>query len=257
MDIFQKRLAIVTYTDEKYLPRALLTIREIRTNGKYNGDLVVMTDGLFKIPDNSIQEYKLVVKEFPDIDVSLLLEKIRQHPFQNWDGREYNKTKQWNKLYVFHTYFKQWDHILFVDAGLRIFRTLDPFFLQMKENSLVALNDGHPDFTKKFTGQIEMSNTEIVNKLKKIYDIHSDYFLNCLFLFDTNLIRENTLSNLIDLMNEYPICKTNEMAIMNIYFAKNWVPLNIYLRRNILFDWSEREGRNWSEYHALKYPTTI
>lgn len=251
------KIAVVTYTDGKYLGKAKITIDEIRGNGKWQGDFVVMTDGLFTMDSEYVARQNLTIKAYPDVVVTSLLEKIRKHPFRNWDGREFNKTKQWNKLYVFDTFFKQWDYILFVDAGIRVFHPIEPFFLQFKKNSLIALNDGHPDFTKKFDCQIEMSNTEVVEKLKKIYDIHSDYFLNCLFLFSTDLIHENTLQDLLNLMNEYPICKTNEMAIMNIYFAKNWVPLNIYLRKNMLFDWSERDGRTYKDYIALKYPTTI
>jgi len=140
---------------------------------------------------------------------------------------------------------------------LRIFNRIDYFYPNFRANVIIALDDGHPEFTKKFDSQIELSNTEIVEKLKLIYDIHSSYFLNCLFIFDTQLIQENTLSNLIELMNSYPICKTNEMAIMNIYFHKNWVPLEIYLGHDlILFDWCERDGRKWNNYVALKYPFT-
>jgi len=248
---------MVTYTDVTYFERAKNTIEDIRIRGQFFGDLIVMTDGLFKIDPRFIIRMNLIVKEYPDVDVSELLEKIHQHPFRDSDGRELHKTKQWNKLYVFDVFFKQWDFVFFVDAGLRIFNRVDYFYPKIHENAIVALDDGHPEFTKKFDSQIELSNTKIVEKLKLIYDIHSSYFLNCLFIFDTQLIQENTLWNLIELINEYPICKTNEMAIMNIYFHKNWIPLEIYLGHDlILFDWCERDERNWDKYVALKYTLT-
>jgi len=257
MDIYTKRICVATYTDAKYLERAKRTIRDIRVKGQYFGDLVVMTDGLFKIDQRYINKMNLIVREYPDVDVSSLLPKIRSHPFNNSDGREYTKLKQWNKFYVFDTYFKQWDFVFFVDAGLRIFDNIEYFYPQFRENAIVAMDDGHPEFTKKFTSQIELSNISVVEKLKTIYDINSSYFLNCLFIFDTSLITDHTLSDLIDLMNEYPICKTNEMAIMNIYFHKSWIPMNIYLQRSkILFDWTERNGNSWNNYVSLKYPST-
>lgn len=257
MDIYSKRICMVTYTDAKYFERAKKTIEDIRTKGQFYGDLIVMTDGLFKIDPKFIMRMNIIVKEYPDIDTTALIAKIKQHPFQNSDGREYNKTKQWNKLYVFDTYFKQWDFVFFVDAGLRIFNKVEFFYPQFQEDTIVAMDDGHPEFTKKFHTQIELSNTIVVNELKTIYDINSSYFLNCLFIFDTNMITDATLHNLKCIMNKFPICKTNEMAIMNIYFHKHWTPLNIYLRGGkILFDWSERDGRMWNEYIALKYPTT-
>jgi len=257
MDIYDKKICIVTYTDYNYLPRAEKTINDIRTNGKYHGDIVVITDGLFKIDKKYIFNMNLIIKEYPDIDVSLLIEKIKLHPFINSDKREYKKIKQWNKLYVFDEYFKNWDFIMFVDAGLRIFDKIEYFYNSFKENSIVAMDDGYPDFTKKFNCQIELSNIEVVNKLKEIYDINSNYFLNCLFIFDTNLIEENTLKELIDIMNDYPIFRTNEMCVMNIYFHKNWIPLDIYLENEkILFDWSERDGKDFTNYVSLKYPKT-
>lgn len=257
MDIYTKKIAVVTYSDSKYWPRAQRTISDIRVKGQFYGDVVVMTDGGFKIDPRYINKMHLIVKEYPDIDVTNLLNQIKKHPFTLSDGREYTKTKQWNKLYIFDTYFTQWDFIFFVDAGLRIFDKLEYFYPQFRENAITALDDGHPDFTKKFTTQIELSNIDVVQRLQQIYDINSNYFLNCLFMFDTKLIQPETLKELIILMNSYPICKTNEMAIMNIYFHKNWAPLNVYLRDGrILFDWSERNSNSWSHYVALKYPIT-
>lgn len=257
-DIYTQRIALVTYTSASYLERAKLTIEGIRKTGQFYGDLVVMTDGQCEIDPRYIRRMNLIVKPFPEVDVSNLLAQIRMHPFQNWDGREYNKPKQWNKIYTFDPYFKQWDFVLFVDAGLRIFDSLEFFYPHFRPGKLVAMDDGHPDFTKKFSCQLELSNEPVVAELKKIFDLEANYFLNCLYLYDTSLITDTTVSDLIELMNRFPISKTNEMGIMNIYFHSVWVPLNIYLRDGrILFDWSERGGRRWDQYVALKYPCTI
>lgn len=256
-EYWQYKICVVTYTDVKYLEKAKRTIKDIREQGKYYHDLVVMIDNSFEFDQKYIHEMNIIVKSYPDIYVTQLLDKIRQHPFQNWDGREYNKTKQWNKLFIFDEYFKQWDYILFVDAGLRFFDRLDYFFPQLEPGKLIAMDDGYPEYTKKFNTQIELSNIPVVDKLKQIFDINSSYFLNCLFMFDTSLISNDTLSQLINLMNEYPICKTNEMAIMNIYFTNYWKPLMLPLSDGRqLFDWSERYGNSWTNYIALKYPTT-
>ena len=36
--------------------------------------------------------------------------------------------------------------------------------------------------------------------------------------FDTNLISKNTVNEIIGLVEEYPITKTNEQGILNLYF---------------------------------------
>lgn len=259
MDFFQKKICIATYTCQKYLPRALKTIEDIRTSGCYYGDIVVMTDETFDIPPEIIHRFNLKVKKFPDIDVSELIKKIQAHPFVNSDKREYEKTKQWNKMYSFHPYFKQWDYVMFVDAGLRVFGKIENFYSQFTPNKIVALDDGHPEFEKKFKCQLELTNVEVVNKLAQHFDLESSYFLNCLYLYDTALIQDDTLDSMISIMNEYPIFRCNEMTLMGYYFVSRdeWKPLDIYLPNgSILFDWSERGGRQWSSYVSLKYPTT-
>ena len=51
--------------------------------------------------------------------------------------------------------------------------------------------------------------------------------------------------------------KTNEMVIMNAYFKDVWNPMQVYLRDGlVLFDWCERDGKNYRNYVALKYPRT-
>lgn len=147
---------------------------------------------------------------------------------------------------------------MFVDAGLRIFDNLALFWPQFRVDSIVAPDDAYPEMTKRFHCQIELSNTPVVQKLQRIYDINSRYFLNCIFLFHTTLIQPNTVDTLVGMMNDYPICKTNEMAIMNIAFHKQWIPMQIHLPNGrFLFDWSERNGNHYTSYASLKYPRTI
>ena len=62
-------------------------------------------------------------------------------------------------------------------------------------------------------------------------------------------------------MNQYPICRTNEMGIMNIYFnfiQQQWKPLELKITNDLmLMDWSERDGKTWRNYVGLKYPISL
>lgn len=42
------------------------------------------------------------------------------------------------------------------------------------------------------------------------------YFLNCIWVYDTKLIKTCGMTDLIEAMNKYPICRCNEMTIMNL-----------------------------------------
>jgi hypothetical protein len=91
--------------------------------------------------------------------------------------------------------------------------------------------------------------------------INRRYFLNSFWIHDTDLVDGRTLPDLLRLMDRFPICRTNDMGIMNIYFAfmRNiWRPLEVERRNGLpLIDWTERDGRTWRDYIGLKYARTI
>ena len=70
-------------------------------------------------------------------------------------------------------------------------------------------------------------------------------------------------TRLIEAMNKYTFCKTNEMGIMNILFHfkyKLWEQLPIKATNGkILFDWCElnNSNKNCKDYCYIKYPVTI
>ena len=54
------------------------------------------------------------------------------------------KTFQWRKMYVFHSYFKAWRRVLYVDAQMKILKPLDPLWELDTKGSLVAHSDSFP-----------------------------------------------------------------------------------------------------------------
>lgn len=262
MDSTKVKTVIVTLCDEKYFSRAARTICDIRSVGRYWDDLVLITIGFFP-PPNFVNLYRVQVRNFPQIDTSKLVSQLKEKPFTRGDGRETTKLAQWNKLYMFDHYFSKWERVIFFDAGFRIFDDVQHYLDVPWRGHITALDDSHPEDTKRFHTQLELSaRPDKVSELERMVPgvLNMRYFLNCFWIHDTSIITNTTLSEMIDLMNRFPICLTNEMAVMNIYFAlkQQWHPLQISLPQGkILMDWSERNGRNWSYYVGLKYPTTI
>jgi hypothetical protein len=71
---------------------------------------------------------------------------------------------------------------------------------------------------------------------------------------------------MLEAMNKYTCCRTNEMAIMNLFLTfkyKLWEPFPFYIggkdTNKILFDWCElnNAGTHWKNYCYIKYPVTI
>ena len=259
---------VVLITDNKYFSKAKRTIIDIRSVGRWNGDIVLITID-FDCNQNFKDFYKITEAKFPQIDKSELLQKLGPG-FPNWDGRELNKLNQWEKLHVFDTYFLKWKRVIFVDAGLRVLNSLDCLLDIDYENKFLAPNDAGDGPIKMkgklFHTQISNHNKPLLHNLGDEFGVNifnSEYFLNCIWIYDTNILNIIKKSEMIELMNKYPLCKTNEMAVMNllIHFKhKLWIPFPYKNKDNkYLFEWCEtnKPGTTWRDYCLIKYPVTI
>jgi len=260
--------AIVTLCDEKYFDKAVQTIRDVRGIGQWAGDIVLIHVG-FTPPENVCDKYRVQTVQFPGIPIESLLKHYRENPFSipTCDGREIKKVTQWEKLHVFDTYFCAWDCILFMDAGLRVLDSVDTFFSLNWKGRIMALDDTWNDPNKKFRCQVDITdNPSAVEALTNDYGsgiLDENYFLNCIWIFDTSLITESSKQEMIDIMNKYPVWRTNEMCVMNIFFhfhLRVWTPFPAMAKNGkYLFDWCElnRPNTRWYQYHALKYCVTM
>jgi len=257
----------VTLCDEPYFHKAIQTIRDIRTVGQWKGDLILITVG-FTLAEELSKKYSIQTVSFPLVPTEKLREHYQLNPLSTptCDGREYKKCTQWEKLHVFDTYFKQWDRVIFVDAGLRILESLELFLSLEWKGRFLAPDDTWNDENKRFRCQVETINTpHILESLVSSYGdlLDQKYFLNCMFLFDTSLLSNTSKEEMIDIMDKYPLWRTNEMGVMNVFFTfhlKVWTPFPTYAKNGkYLFEWCEynRSNTKWYEYCALKYPATL
>ena len=267
-NIFQENMstAVVTLCDAGYFGKAQNTIRDIRTRGQWQGPIILVAVDF--VPDPAfLTEQNVQIATFPRIPLEQLLDAYHKSPLSTatHDGREFKKTTQWEKLHLFDPFFKQWERIVYVDAGLRILDSLDNFLSLEWRGKLLALDDTWLDSSKRFRGQLEMVNQP--EALKAYTDTYGSgvldetYFLNCIWIHDTSL--SVTKEELIDVMNAYPIWRTNEMGVMNTLFTfkyRVWTPFPLTTPSGkYLFDWCElnRPGTHWTQYCALKYPVTL
>ena len=255
-------------TDKTYLYSAIVTINDIRKTGGWNGDIVLITID-FQLNENYIKMYNLIEATFPLIDKSILLKKIGQNGFTNSDKREINKLNQWEKLHIFDDYFLKWKRVVFLDAGLRVLHDVQCLLELDYKNHILAPNDASPNFRPDqiFKYQLSWDNLDIIELVKtdfgdKIFD--SQHMLNCIWIYDTNILKICNKEQLIEAMNKYTLCKTNEMGIMNLLFHfkyKLWreFPLKIPSGK-YLFEWCELNHSfptTWKDYCFLKYPVSI
>lgn len=253
----------VTLSDLTYFPRARRTVEELRTHGGWAGDVVFIAVGFRPDPMDNVQ-----VLETTHINTDGLLAAFREHPIRPMDdNRHFSKLYQWDKLQVFKPFFRQWERVVFLDAGLRIFDSVQPLLDLEWKGRFLAPDDSDPyDNGVRFRVQLDLEANPLVtasllsNYSTDILDKH--YFLNCMFVFDTALLERVSFEDMENAMNAYPICMCNEMGIMNLIFTFKlgaWSPFPQKVGDKYLFGWSEnnyRERPDWKSFHFMKYPTT-
>jgi len=253
-------------TDFAYFNRAKRTIIDLRIKGNWNGSIVLVTID-FNLHPNFKDFYNIIEVQFPKIDKTILLEKIGNEGFvDTTDKREVNKVFQWEKLHIFDDYFLKWERIIFLDAGLRVLDDVKYLLEVDYKDRLIAPKDGKLYDNQSFNCQISYDKPELIESFKHEFGeqiLESNYMLNCMWIYDTNILKVCNKNQLIEAMNKYTFCKTNEMGIMNIMFNFKynlWERLPILAsNKKILFDWSELNNpdTNWKDYCFIKYPVSI
>lgn len=263
----QEDTTFVIVTDLNYFNKAKRTIIDLRTKGNWQKDIVLITID-FNLNNNFKNFYNIIEVKFNQIDKSELLNKIGQNGFSLslLDKREITKLNQWEKLHVFDDYFMKWKRVIFLDAGLRVLDDVKYLLELDYKNKILAPKDGRYNDYNLFKCQLSYDNQDIVEKVKTDFGeniLNENYFLNCIWIYDTNILKLCDKTQMIEAMNTYTLCKTNEMGVMNLLlrFKYNlWEPFPIKTSSNkFLFDWCElnNSNTNWSDYCYIKYPVTI
>lgn len=254
----------VTLCDKSYYERACRTIQELREYGEWTGDIVVIAVDFTPEPVANVILYTV-----SHIDTRELLAKHMASPIycdaEN-DRRHLYKLYQWDKLQVFKPFFRQWERIVFLDAGHRVFDKVQPLLDLDWRGKFIAPDDADfHDNGKRFKVQMDFNSNPAVTEL--LFSNYSEdilekrYFLNCMFMYDTSLLDRVSFEELEAEMNKYPIAYSNEMAIMNLIFTfklQVWSPLPMKLGDKFLFGWCEYNypGTSWKNFHFIKYSVT-
>ena len=104
---------------------------------------------------------------------------------------------------------------------MSIHKDINPILKSKPEGLLYANRDANDSHDWKLKNQFD-TNHKKFNDLAEKYNLNiSNYFQTGMLYFDTDIIDFHTKSELLDLIKLYPISRTNEQAIMNLYFIFN------------------------------------
>lgn len=255
---------ITLFCNMKFFTKAIKTIYDIREIGEWKDDIVLLVSG-------DIFNDKGCIQQLTNLNVIPYLLPDRRFEKNEifWSTRyETSNTAyvmgrffQFMNFYVFDTYFKKWDMCFYMDVGMKIFGNLNRFkTVCPKSGCLYGHSDRYPYDIRSLECQFDLGlDPEMAKKLSSNYDLSIDYFQATTFIYDTDIIENNTVERLFELMDTYLFTNRNDQGIFNLYFnceKKLWKQIPLKDDIGFLYDFHERTPFIRTDYLMLKYPIT-
>lgn len=255
LPILNMKTCVAFICDLAYFPKFKYTYYLLRSVGKYDGDVcLVVFEELYHSellaefcannPAVIVQWFHPILfpQSFHDSQISLNREKY-------WNDKMF----QFNKLYLFHAYFKHWDYVLYLDCGITIYREVAPLLACAAPNTLYAHSNEYPYYTKTLKCQFDQT-ISLFRELETTYNLEIDYPQTTIMLYDTSIIQETTVLELYQLAVKYPISMTNDQGIVALYFTNVrplWKQLPLGDETQFYYDYLARRGEKFLKPYIM------
>jgi hypothetical protein len=269
----QKKWALVLLANEgsgqqtsTYISRAFNTIMNARKIGEWKDDIVLLVSSvLFNSEEvkETANMMNVILREVPNRNFDTILDVWKKHRHSSDEDLNYVLPRgfMYNKFHVFNIFFKKWEYVFYIDAGMHIHYSMERFKIACKpSNCIYAHSDAYPMFEWKLKRQFCMDLFDTMEEEKELvdsYNLNVDYFQGTMFIFDTNIIKPTTVDRLFYLSEKYPVTMRMDQGILNLYFTcerKLWKQIPIKDSIGFLYDFRERDGYKGRDYAMLKYP---
>lgn len=245
---------VVLLADLPYLEKALITIVSLRDKGQYKGPLcLVIGNDLQNHPvleQPIFKQLQIQIAYFPNFPLSAeilkVMENLERPP--HW----FPKRFQFHKFHLFSTYFKQWRRIFYLDAGIKVLNAIQPLLDCWRPNKVLAHSDAYPQYQWTLRKQF-VPLSPYIDSLEAKYDLDINYPQSTILLYDSNILEENTVSELYSLLLEFPNIVTNDQAIFALYLTnirKIWQQIPTGDEGMNFYDYLDRH--NGKHYIMLK-----
>ena len=215
------KLVVCVVADFKYLFKYFNDFKsDLTLKGKYEGDILIITNILcptFLIRSTYGKNIKIL--RFKKIKFSKnTIYELNNNDTQGQPNRNKFKRFQWHKFHLFDKKLKKWDYIFYLDINMKIHDDINGLLESLPINKLYARSDSYPDYKNNLSSQFDRKN-KTFEKLNNNYNLDiKNYFQTGLLFYDTNIIHNETKTELINLTENYHCTITNEQAICNLYF---------------------------------------
>jgi len=197
-----KKNLIITAADINFIDQAKQLFSSVYFNAGWQGDYLLLTHDLSAEDTIWFETRGIIVYDQPLVSTLPVGDK------------KYSPIIL-SKFYFFQEYFKKWQKIIFLDADILVYASLD--------NLLKLTGFNAPEAIPLRLRDEFISDKKRLSDLKKSYNLNSRAFSTGVFVFDTDLIQPDTFSDIISIYNKYEqIYQYGEESILNLFFYKNW-----------------------------------
>lgn len=246
--------AIVFVSNLAYFGNFNNSLTQLIKTGKYTGKIILLAaDDLYNTDylnnNENIKLYNVEVLHFPDIKT--IMSKTTVNNIIKHLGEGGKKNYHWcfgcfNKFYLFHTYFKQYKYILYLDTGIKIYRPIWEMFNLVEKNTILAHHDDYPKYHYNLGAKFRDIEPYKTN-LKNDFDLNTkEYFQTTAMLYDTAIIEDSTVNNIINIVDKYPISHNGDQEYISLYFhqvTKQMLQIPIKKTDNeYYYDYYQRQG---------------
>lgn len=217
--------AVVFVSNIPYFCNFLLTLEQLVNIGKYNGDIILIAaDDLYNskiITNEKLKQYNVKVVNFPDIK-KVMNDNTVKNIYDNY-GPHGKKNYNWgfgcfNKFHLFNPYFKKYKYIFYLDTGIKIYRPIWDMFTLVKKNTILAHHDDFPKYHYKLADKFR-DIEPYKHDISENFDMETKhYFQTTIMLYDTSIINDDTVKNIINLVDKYPISCNGDQEYISLYF---------------------------------------
>lgn len=213
--------AICVIGDYKYLRKYLNRfVTQIRNEGNYIGEIIVLTSiytpvFLLKLKDKSNLKFIKFNKIKFDKKTDYELKTINTNGQPN---RHIYKNFQWHKLHLFDEKLKNWKYIFYIDINMTIHKDINPILDNTPNHLIFANRDSNDRENWVLKDQFDTTHKKFKELNKKYNLLIKDYFQTGMLYFDTDIVDNKTKDQILNLVESFPITRTNEQAILNLYF---------------------------------------
>lgn len=230
----------VLISDKNYLEHAKSLFFAAKDIGKWDGDLCLIA--------NNVDENLLL--DFKKFGVEVIHKKIDNYYYANY--------------FIFDTYMKKWDYLMYMDCDFTIFGDLNNIVSDEIKNKPLISVDKEPFTVKSYlswgvdsSGQpVSNINTDdrenMFKELSKTYNLDILGFNAGFMEFNTSIIKENTLEDLLELskklqpINFHTSKKGSDQPVFNLYFMGN---INYIENKKVSF-WRESNTNTIAQHHC-------